>query len=329
MQELFGLGTIIDAKVNLIDSPKRLGSESLSSDYEVTYPALPEGVDSGMVASIESMGPNEDGNDVIHIVYETGKTTIELDVVMDPEKGTKILVEVGQDLFSDTPISSTGDMPEVTVKQPSLSIPTNVRKANDIFSEVIKLKPRDKVMANRFNGKDDGMISGMMNLRVKDGSLDFNPRALKAIALSLDTYRKYNFKVMSEKEKGILQSINIGFAMEAIEDELNEVVIRDVLNKSLDEIRDEIKELYQKALNNKLAAEDLDTSDVAWVLSTLSECDQAKSSVSSGILGYFTFGKVNRQTGTTYLTMAFNHEDITGAAAQRLKKELQKNLSII
>jgi pyruvate/2-oxoglutarate dehydrogenase complex dihydrolipoamide acyltransferase (E2) component len=135
-----------------------------------------------------------------------------------------------------------------------------------------------------------------------------------------------NQKLDGEKRTRIIRkSVDIGIAVDVGEG-LRTLVLRDVTNKSYQEINEQIQE-YVK-LGSKVAPEDQDLTTVGWSVTSLGKMAArfAVSVLPPGTAGIMSLGRMAGENGNdTMLSTCMCHATLTGAQGAAIMRKVRES----
>ncbi len=183
------------------------------------------------------------------------------------------------------------------------------------------------------------IVSKMNELRDKGSKVTLTPFFVKAVAVALTDFPKFNSHYDEVGKKYILKkNINIGVAIDT-PDGLTVAVIKNAIDKSIAQISDEISELAKKARENKLTLQDVQDSTF-----TLTNVGTIGGILSTPIINYpeVAILAVHRMLSESdgvnsknimYISLSCDHRLIDGADAARfiikVKGYLQDPISFL
>ncbi|MGP6206594.1 dihydrolipoamide acetyltransferase family protein [Cuniculiplasma sp. SKW3] len=183
------------------------------------------------------------------------------------------------------------------------------------------------------------IVSKMNELKDKGSKVTLTPFFVKAVAVALSEFPKFNAHYDEAGKKYIFKkNINIGVAIDT-PDGLTVAVIKNAIDKSVVQISDEISELARKARENKLTLQDVQDSTF-----TLTNVGTIGGIISTPIINYpevailAVHRMLNESDGTNsknimYISLSCDHRLIDGADAARfiikVKGYLQDPISFL
>ncbi len=183
------------------------------------------------------------------------------------------------------------------------------------------------------------IVSTMNDLKEKGSKVTLTPFFVKAVAVALTDFPKFNAHYDEAGKKYIFKkNINIGVAIDT-PDGLTVAVVRNAIDKSVVQISEEIAELAKKARENKLTLQDVQDSTF-----TVSNVGSIGGILSTPIINYpevaimAVHRMLNEADGMNaknimYISLSCDHRLIDGADAARfitkVKGYLQDPISFL